>query len=66
MSDPLREVRRAAAGRRRAELGYATAIVAAVDELEAAGARDAFAQVATAAGISRQAVRQLVARSRLT
>jgi hypothetical protein len=64
MSDRLREVRRAAAARRRAELAYTAALVAAVEALEQAGVRDAFAQVAEAAGVSRQAVRQLVARAR--
>lgn len=60
----LAKVRRAAASRQRADEAYRSAILAAVHVLEQAGARDPYAQVAAAAGISKQAVRQLVARSR--
>jgi hypothetical protein len=60
----LTRVKRAAAAKRRADDAYRAAIVAAVDELETAGERSAFATVAAAAGISRQAVRQLVDRTR--
>ena len=63
-SDPLARVRRVAKARARADAEYRAAVVAAVDELEAAGHRSAFATVADAAGTSRQAVRQLVERSR--
>lgn len=62
--DPLANVRKAAASKRRAEDSYRAALAAAVHTLEQNGARDAFAQVAAAAGVSRQAVRQLVARTR--
>ena len=62
---PLTRVKRAAANRRRADAAYVAAVVDAVGVLEAAGVRDAYAQVAAAAGTSRQAVRQLVARSRI-
>lgn len=58
----LTRVKRAAAARRRADDSYRAAILAAVAELRAAGARDSFAQVARAAGVSRQAVRDLVSR----
>jgi hypothetical protein len=59
----LARVRRAAAARRRAEEAYRQAVVDAIAELEAAGVRDAYAQVAHAAGVSRQAVRQLMQRT---
>jgi len=58
----LLEVRRAAEARRRAERRYRNALVAAVDALEPS--QGAYAQVARIAGISRQAVRQLVERER--
>jgi hypothetical protein len=48
----------------RARDEYRAAVVAAVDELEAAGARDAFSRVAEAAGVSRQSLRVLVGRAR--
>jgi len=64
MSRTLLEVRRAVDNRGRADARYRAALVAAVEDLEADGARDAFAQVARVAGVSRQAVRQLVARER--
>lgn len=57
-------VKRAAATRRRAEDSYRAALVAAVESLEAAGSRDAYARVADAAGVSRQAVREFVTRAR--
>jgi len=59
MASPLAEVRRATQAKRRAEERYRAALVRAVDEL------GAYALVAEAAGISRQAVRQLVARERI-
>jgi hypothetical protein len=43
---------------------YRAAVVAAVDELERAGARDAFSRVAEATGVSRQSLRTLVYRAR--
>jgi len=59
MTSPLAEVRRAAQAKRRAEERYRAALLRAVDELEG------YTLVAEAAGISRQAVRQLVARERI-
>jgi DNA-directed RNA polymerase specialized sigma24 family protein len=58
MTDPLQEVRRAAQARQRASHRYAAAV------LEAVRAGWSFAAVAESAGVSRQAVRQLVRRSR--
>jgi len=60
MTNPLTEVRRATQAKRRADERYRAALLHAVDELEGA-----YALVAEAAGISRQAVRQLVARERI-
>jgi hypothetical protein len=60
----LSQLRRAADTKRRAEERYRAALFAAVDELEKAGARDAYAQVAHAAGVSRQTVRELVLTAR--
>ena len=60
----LGDVSRAAAGRARADERYRAAILGAVEELERAGVRDPFARVAKAAGVSRQAVRELVERGR--
>jgi hypothetical protein len=54
------EAARSARALERARLGYRASLVEAVGVLEAAGARDAFAQTARAAGVSRQAVRQLL------
>lgn len=62
MTDPLERVAAAAADRQRAEQQYRLVLAAVVDELSARGARDAFSQVARAAGVSRQAVRQLLLR----
>ena len=62
MPDPLEAVTKAATSKRRAEDSYRAALAAAVAELERADARDPFAQVARAAGVSRQAVRQLLGR----
>ena len=56
MTNPLADVRRAVAAKRRADERYRAALVRAVDEL------GAYALVAEAAGVSRQAVRQLVRR----
>lgn len=64
MSGGLSRVSRAAGAKRRAELEYRAALVAAVDELEAAGYRDAYARVADAAGVARQNVRLMVSRAR--
>lgn len=60
MSDrsELARVKRAASARRRAEDQYRAALVAA------AGAGVSYAELARAAGTTRQAVRQLVERSR--
>jgi hypothetical protein len=60
----LGEVKRAASRVRRARENYRAALVEAVAELEAAGVRDPFARVAAAAGVSKQAVRELVERAR--
>jgi len=51
--DPLGEVRRAVAGKRRAEDRYRAALAAAVEQ------GFSFAEVGRAAGISRQGVRKL-------
>jgi len=59
MTSPLAEVRRATQAKRRAEARYRAALVHAVGELGGG-----YALVAEAAGISRQAVRQLVQRER--
>jgi DNA-directed RNA polymerase specialized sigma24 family protein len=65
------EVERTAAIKRQADEAYRRtlepyrdAIRAAVDALEADGWGDAYKQVADAAGVSRQAVRQFVKRAR--
>jgi len=58
-TNPLLEVRRAAQAKRRADERYRAALLRAVEEL------GAYTLVAEAAGISRQAVRQLVARERI-
>jgi hypothetical protein len=58
MTNPLAEVRRVAKAKRRADERYRAALVRAVDEL------GEYALVAEAAGVSRQAVRQLVQRER--
>lgn len=58
MSDPLARVKRAAATKRRAEQEYRAALA----EAHAQGA--GYAELARSAGISRQAVRQLIARHR--
>jgi len=63
-NDPLARVKRAAKAQTRARLEYAAALVAAVEALEAAGARDPYAQVAAAAGITQQSVRIIVERHR--
>jgi methyl coenzyme M reductase subunit C-like uncharacterized protein (methanogenesis marker protein 7) len=60
----LGEVGRAAARVRRARENYRAALVLAVDELEHDGARDPYARAAAAAGVSKQAVRELVDRAR--
>lgn len=60
----LGEVKRAAGRRRAAEKAYRSALVLAVEELEQAGHRAPYAAVAAAAGVSRQAVRELVDRIR--
>lgn len=60
----LARVKRTAAARSRADEQYRAALVAAVTELEKAGVRDAYARVAEVAGVSRQAVRELVTRVR--
>lgn len=60
----LGEVKRCAGAVRRARDSYRAALVAAVDMLEQAGARDPYARAAAAAGVSKQAVRALVARTR--
>lgn len=62
--DPLARVTRAAADKRRAGVEYRAALVAAVVSLEAAGRRDAFAEVGRAAGVARQVVRSVVSRAR--
>ena len=56
-SDPLARVKRAAASKRRQDERYLAALLAAVDA-------HGYAAVALALGVSRQAVRQLVERSR--
>lgn len=63
MTSPLAEVRRATQAKRRAEERYRAALVAAVDALD--NDRGAYVLVAEAAGVSRQAVRQLVRRERI-
>lgn len=60
----LGRVKRAVIAKRRADEEYRSALVAAVAALEAAGFPDPFARVAASAGISRQAVRELVTRAR--
>jgi hypothetical protein len=60
--NPLLEVRRATAARHRAELRYRAALLRAVEALEAEGRHDVYTTVARSAGVSRQAVRQLVLR----
>lgn len=60
--DPLKIVRRASRDRRRAVAAYTYAYREAV--LAAAEAGCSHAQIARAAGVSRQAVRELVARAR--
>jgi len=58
----LVELRNAAVGHRRAEQRYRTALAAAVEALETEGRTDTYTVVAKVAGVSRQAVRQLVLR----
>ena len=58
----LEAVRDAAEGKRRAEASYRAALVHAVDQLDRAGDPSPYAKVAEAAGVSRQAVREMVAR----
>jgi DNA-directed RNA polymerase sigma subunit (sigma70/sigma32) len=53
MSDPLARVKRAARTKRRAELDYRAS-------LEAASKTHTYAEIGTAAGTSRQNVRQLL------
>jgi hypothetical protein len=64
VSDPLDKVRAAAKAKRRAENRYRAALVHAVHELEDSGDTGPYVKVAQAAGVSRQAVRELVLRSR--
>lgn len=71
MTDPspdtaaqLARVKRAAARKRRADKEYRSALEDARDLLELDGARDVYAQLAAAAGMSRQAVRQQLERWR--
>jgi hypothetical protein len=65
MSDPasIRALARASAKREAAERAYRDALVRAVEELQAAGVRDAYARAALAAGTTRQAVRELYMRA---
>lgn len=53
----LAEVRHAAEDVRRGRTRYRASVAAAIRALEQAGARDAYAQIAAAAGVSRQAIR---------
>lgn len=62
MPDPLGRVSAAVEAKRAAEESYRGALVAAVRELELAGDTAPYVKVAAAAGVSRQAVRQLVKR----
>jgi hypothetical protein len=66
MTNPLAKVRRATLAKQRAEARYRASLVAAVDALETGRNPGAYALVAAAAGVSRQAVRQLVRRERGT
>jgi hypothetical protein len=61
-ADPLGRVRRAAARKRRADAEYKAALLEGLDELEEAGVRDPFAQLADAAERSRQILRQQIVR----
>lgn len=58
----LAEVKRAVEAKRSAEEGYRASLAAAVARLQAAGDKQPYATVANAAGVSRQAVRELVKR----
>lgn len=60
----LGRVKRATVQRARAEGEYRAAILEAVDVLERDGISDRYAVVAEIAGVSKQAVRQLVERCR--
>lgn len=62
-SDPLARVRRAARSKRRAEEEYRASLLAAFDALTSGGASDAYAQLADAAGVTRQTARVAVARA---
>ena len=59
----LEAVRDAAEAKRRAEASYRATLVHAVDALDRAGDPSPYAKVAEAAGVSRQAVREMVARA---
>lgn len=59
----LVQVRRAAKAKARAEATYRASLVQAVHDLEAAGDPSPYARVAEEAGVSRQAVRELVRRA---
>jgi hypothetical protein len=62
MTDQLEQVRKAVEAKRRAEEGYRAALVSAVQSLEDGGDKAPYAKVADVAGVSRQAVREIVKR----
>jgi hypothetical protein len=62
----LKDLRRASARREAAQRDYVSALVACVDELQAAGMRDYFARAASASGVSKQACRELYMRAKGT
>lgn len=60
----LEAVRDAARDRRQADAAYRSALLSAFEELEETGAPNPYAQLAAAAGITRQAARETVSRAR--
>lgn len=62
----LADVTAAARGRDQAEQAYRTAVVRAYEELEHVGAPHPYVTLAAAAGVTRQATRELVQRARAT
>lgn len=62
-ADHAARVRRAARAKQRADEAYRRAVLEAVQELQTMGRRDAYAQVAKAAGVTRQTILKMVARA---
>lgn len=63
MRDELARVKRAARAKRRADDAYRAALLEAAAALEAADDADVYAQLAAAAGVSRQSARVMVTRA---